>query len=423
MTTDKLWELDALPPGPDGDLTFEIECRTSRGDGPVHRHPITIRRDWSVETGHDIERERVAIAMGSYCSCVEVVDHVVPALWHLVQLRARRMRPTLQLGIDKAKRRVVTVPADSPSAPGARFDEIARAVTHMHSVEAVATIHCVKQDVLAGLLKEIEKAHKTNFFAPPEDKWRAEECVSGKSFDELWDHGVHPELVRRLYERVWNGGCPMPSGFYIGLVDRRPDLGWIAKTLHGVIDPGIANWLVWTTSRFDDDNPTARMDWIWSGVSRRAVDGLVKGKYVAADVAWLARLTSWSVPTCASVLAAWVNAECRPFPEQIADLNDLGIDFAYRPSGSAVDWVCEFPAVRYSELDRTAVGLLLAVCGTRQTTAALLQSGVTSPADAAYILGVDGRIDDERLALVSERNPPQPVVHRRNADRHGGRAR
>jgi len=58
-------------------------------------HLVTIQPDWSRSTPHDIGLERVAMATGGYLSCVDLVDHEVPALRELLQLRARRVVPEI----------------------------------------------------------------------------------------------------------------------------------------------------------------------------------------------------------------------------------------------------------------------------------------------------------------------------------------
>jgi hypothetical protein len=60
----RLLELSPITPSPAGSLTAQVRCRTSRVGGDVSPHDVTIAADWSVRTPHDIELERIAVAMG-----------------------------------------------------------------------------------------------------------------------------------------------------------------------------------------------------------------------------------------------------------------------------------------------------------------------------------------------------------------------
>src|SRR3712207_4365767 len=87
--------LGELTPGPEGaGLTLETTCRTQRRAGG-RRHEVSIAPDWTAATPHDLDAERVGVALGGYLSCLDLVDHTVPALWDLVQLVARRVLPPL----------------------------------------------------------------------------------------------------------------------------------------------------------------------------------------------------------------------------------------------------------------------------------------------------------------------------------------
>ena len=55
-------------------LEVVVRCRTSPTAEDARTHPVTIHPDWSVTTPHDLDAERVGMALGGYCSCVELVD-------------------------------------------------------------------------------------------------------------------------------------------------------------------------------------------------------------------------------------------------------------------------------------------------------------------------------------------------------------
>ena len=49
-----------------------MRCRTSPTAEDAWTHRVTIHPDWSVTTPHDLDAERVGMALGGYCSCVEL---------------------------------------------------------------------------------------------------------------------------------------------------------------------------------------------------------------------------------------------------------------------------------------------------------------------------------------------------------------
>lgn len=67
-------------PHPEGtDLHLRTRCFVDASHRRPRTHPIVLHPDWSVDTGHDLESERIAVAFGGYLSCLDLVDKVVPA--------------------------------------------------------------------------------------------------------------------------------------------------------------------------------------------------------------------------------------------------------------------------------------------------------------------------------------------------------
>ena len=61
----------AAGPAPGGrSLSTLVECRTSRSSVRGEPHRVSIAPDWSVQTPHDLDAERVGVAFGGYASCL-----------------------------------------------------------------------------------------------------------------------------------------------------------------------------------------------------------------------------------------------------------------------------------------------------------------------------------------------------------------
>jgi hypothetical protein len=384
--------LDPIAPSPDGPLTAAVRCRTARTGGSVKVHPVTISADWSVQTPHDIELERIATAMGGFLSCVDLVDREIPALRELVQLRARRVLPQILRNVP-GRWSLRTLAPDCRCAPFV-YGSAAEAAEHARDPYHVARRHQTVPRRLERLLGAVEDAYGTSFYTPPSDVWDASRAVrESDGLGQLWDAGVHPQLVARLHERLWPGGSPMPAWFYLGATSRQPNLIWLAATLAVVPDEDVAVWACWTEAELDRAHPSARAAWLLAGVPRKAIIGLVNGAYTPVEVARLALLSGRSIPSAACALAAWHRAACRPAPEDIVLLDESDVSPWYEPSIGAVDWLYDRVGTARGGPSRTAVGLMLAVCGTRAAAMHLLSKGICDPRVAARMMRGESMVE------------------------------
>jgi hypothetical protein len=392
--------LDPIPPSPDGPLTTTVSCRTACSGGPVAAHPVTVSADWSVRTPHDIELERIAAAMGGYLSCVDLVDRMIPALRALVQLRARRALPQI-LRNEAGHWSLRTLAPDCRCGPY-RFGSAAEAAEHAMDPYHVARLHKAVPRQLERLLAAVEGAYGRRIDRPPPDLWHASRAVRERDgVGQLWDAGVHPRLVARLHEKLWPDGGPMPVWFYLGATSRQPNLTWLAATL-AVPDEDVAGWACWTGTELDRSHPFARSAWLLAGVPRRAIVGLVNGGYTPAEVARLSLLTGRNIPAAATALAAWHRAGCRPSPEDIALLDELDVSPWYEPSRRAVEWLYARLGNARSGPSRTALGSMLAVCGTRAAAMQLVGKGICDPRVAARMMTAQ-TMADAHAATVGSR--------------------
>jgi hypothetical protein len=379
-----LLELPPISPSPAGPLTAQVPCRTSRVGGRVRYHDVTIGADWSVQTPHDIELERIAAAMGGYLSCVDLVDREVPALRELVQLRARRTLPDLACRAPAAW--LLKFKPALCSCERIVFATAAEAAAHAREPLHVARRHGAVPRAVERLLAQVETAHGTAFYVPPADA-RARTLV--RDYDGLallWEAGVHPDLVCWLHDQLWRDGPALPVRFYLGAAVRRPDLRWIAETLAAVPDDDVAGWLAWTSTDLDHRHPSARAQWLLAGVPRRAIVALARGGYTPAEIAQVAVSTGLSAASAATALAAWTLADCHPTPDDVLLLDELGVDPWFAPSAAAVDWLWQRIRLLPERPSCTQAGLLLAVCGTRSTAMWALEHGAVDPRSAAQLM-------------------------------------
>lgn len=377
------YALPDLPPSPGGGAELKVGCRTRRTGSARHKHAITISEDWTAHTPHDIELERIAIAMGGYLSCVDLVDHTVPAVRELVQRQGRRIAP--QLRRSDGGRWVLPGPALACGCDEFGFAGVEQAAEHFRSPQHVLCEFAVASGDFAQLAGPVQRGWETLFALPPAHGIDAL-VRERRGVEFLWDAGLHPKMISAIHRAVWPDGPPLPAWFYLGAMSRRPNLDWIATTLRTVPDEDIAVWLCWTDAALDRAHPEARTGWLQAGVPRVAIAALAEGAYAPIDVARLSHATGRSIPASATTLAAWHRAGSHPSADDIALLDELGVDRWYEPSTGAVDWL--WRRFGRGRLSRTQLALVLAVCGTRAGAVKALTQGVVDPVGAARVMNV-----------------------------------
>ncbi|MGI8720653.1 MAG: hypothetical protein ACR2JG_00345, partial [Geodermatophilaceae bacterium] len=164
-TTSDSFVLSPLEPSPGGRVLASVACRTARTGDPLGKHEVWIEADWSVVTPHELTLERIAMAMGGYLSCVDLVDREVPALRELVQLEARRVLPQITRNVE-GRWTLRTL------APGCRcrptgFRSAAEAADHARDPAHVARLYGVSFCELHRRLRVVEDLHRTRFHVPP----------------------------------------------------------------------------------------------------------------------------------------------------------------------------------------------------------------------------------------------------------------
>ncbi len=392
--------LGELGPAPDGaPLSVMVRCRTRRR-GRGRSHQVVLGPDWSVDTPHDLDAERIGTALGGYLSCLDLVDHAVPALRDLVQLVGRRTLPPLSR--NHVGRWVVDQPTAGCRCGQDSFATPYEAAEHVRRADHLARRYGADAGQVAELLAVVVQAHGGFGMCPPPG-WVALGAVrEPRGIDVLWGAGVPPELVMEVQDRLPGLG-PLPTAAYLGAAYRCDDLAWLARTVARApaADGDVATWAAWGYGDGDRAHPHARGDWLALGVPRSAVDVLVEGAIGVRAAEELAETTGRTIPRAALVLASWERVGCRPGPGDIAALDVLGLGDSYEPSGPAVTGLHEVTRRLEVPPTRTQVAVLLGLAGNRQDALALARRGVLTAAQAvAALTGVvmwepTGPVDQE----------------------------
>lgn len=365
-------------PAPDhapwaGDIAVRIECRGVREQSSERRHDIVIHDDWSVTTPHDLEAERVAAAFGGYTSCVEVVDTTLPLLRRGLTEVARRARPALRRGT-RGEWRVATGDL-AACCSGRTFASVRTVAEHLRSPRHLAASLSLPRWQVEAIVRGVAAVTRADVSddAPPARLVREPGGLA-----QLWRAGIHPDEVPGFAVHASPVAEPLPVSFFEGLAYAGHDPGWITDVLTHRPDPDTATWLAWQPPPAILDGEWGR--WLGFGISR-ADFALALEHLLSADAVGSVRAaTGWQDSTAARAIIGWARIGCRPTAAQFGMLASAGVD--HRPPGSTfLDAAVVDVEQAGAAIERTELGLMLALAGTRPGLIAAVRQGARAVTD------------------------------------------
>jgi hypothetical protein len=363
--------LEPLGPAPgESALTLGVPCCADPRALAAVRHPVTIGPDWSVEVPHDLDAERVAVALGGYSGCLELAERVVPAARTRLQALARRGDPQLARTRGGGWAPRVPVPrCCRPSLSAGAADPVTVA-EHLRSNAHHAAAGGCRADLLRAVVRALVRAHTggTSFTVAADDLAAAAPAVHGEmGVVRLWAVGVHPRVAVALHDLVAPDGPPLPAAFYLGVVTRGQDLDGLRGAL-----------AVWRQPHDDDPGSTVHREQPL-GVPPRLVVELSLAGICPAGVLRLAEATGSGTGVAAALLARWVAAGCGGDVDAVARVYRTGVPVSFHPSRALL-------ARLRGELGHDADGLgavalagLVGVAGSVPGAVAAVRRGVTDP--------------------------------------------
>ena len=273
-------------PAPDGEaLTFDVDCCTDPRAERGTTHPVTIGPDWSLETPHDLDAERVAQAFGGFCSCVELADRMVPALREAVRLLTRREL----VPVDHRARRMwlVRTPPTGCACAARGFTTVQVAARHVRGPLHLGAKYGVSVTRLRRPLARVEAAHGTR--VPGRDRGAARLVLEPHGLDDLWDAGVHPAAVREAAALAPRVDGPLPVWFYLG-VAFRPVGDRLRELLAECTSAQAAAWLVWSDAARTSGTARLTAAWLRTDVPRCELETLVHQRVPVAAAETVAQI-------------------------------------------------------------------------------------------------------------------------------------
>lgn len=195
-----------------------VTFRVTGCSAPGHEetgHEVTITQDWRLLTPHDLDAERVGVALGGDCPCVELADRTLPAvrgyLTHRLRLEPAAIvhaddgswRPSVDVGgccRDQGFPQAVDAAAHlrRPRHWAQRFGATPRAVTELAQRLLGAVARAQHDPALADQTRDPGRPALADQEVPL--------LVESYGLSVLWDAGLHPSAVAALCRHLSRSG-------------------------------------------------------------------------------------------------------------------------------------------------------------------------------------------------------------------------
>ncbi len=364
-----------------GDLPFRIECLASPTAVAGPRHPVVIHDDWSVGTPHDLEAERVAVGLGGYYSCLELVDRTLPRLRGRLDRITRTGRARPRRYTDRHWR----APDDErmPCCRATTFSSVRRVAEHLRSPRHLAALLDAPAWQLETLVRAIAAACRPELGdSAPESRFVRE----ARGLEDLWQAGIHPREVPGMAGWVSASVMePLPVTYFEGIAYSGQAADWLAEVVAARPDADTAAWLAWLPRPASSGVRRAAARWLGFGLRREDFLSALDHGVDPAEVPDAARATGWSEHRTARAVVAWARADCRPTPEQLGVVARLGVDAV--PGLGALQRASDDVRELGVTIGWTQLGVMIAVAGNRPTLLAAVRDGVRSLDDLVDRIG------------------------------------
>ncbi len=364
-------------------VTVSLSCGLKGERG--REHPLTISPAaepggaWVVETGHDLESERIAQALGGgRLRCLDVVELELPAIqgfWSCLQRDVVAIEP-YSAPFRQGTLWLVSQPVAQCECATRRWEKPEQAAAHLRELSHWCRAHGASLRSANLLVQRIQA--KTGSAA-----WAAQWPFGGFSrkveretdLFMLWEAGIHPTLVTQVHDGLGLAD-PLNAQAYLHIITRRLDLGWLRPFVAG--GPQAVTWAATTYSPWDAKHPDGRLEWFEAGVHYNVIAALLGSPYSLADVRELASATDVSLNAAGHVMADWLGTRCRPSVPDLVRVCRLVPHGRQAPTPAALKAVLERTKPHRDDMNVTDVGLVLVAAGTTPGAVALINRGVRS---------------------------------------------
>lgn len=340
--------------GPDvtlsGPLRIEIPCRTSTS-GPPGRHPATINTDWSVDTGHDLDAERIARVLGGSTSCLGIAERAAAGLHLIAQFHARRRIANASYS-QATESWALTLPGHGRIPTTTGIAQLTRD----------PSLFSTMLDLDHGAFRALAATVATAVTAGPRPLPGADRLVCGRDpLETLWYAGIHPGFVHAAHAALRPvDGRPFSAELYVALAYHRPRLDYVRNVLLATDQPSDWLWAITTERAEDRRHPHARADLLAEGVGRGKLRTLVQHCYTVAEIRELAEGSGVRPGVAIARLHSWVKGGCVPRPRDLLALDAVFGHVVRPPTKREIDDALDRTALNHMSFahHQTRLGLL-----------------------------------------------------------------
>lgn len=353
-------------------LALRVSCRTSRLS-EAGEHVAVLAPGWRLTVPHDLDAERIAVALGGVCSCVDLADRTVPATRGYLVHRLRCEPAEIEHRADGSWR---PVPDVVGCCRGQGFPQARDAAAHLrrprHWVQRFGADASAVSGLATHVLAALEQRLGTHGLAdqagdvpmppPPDDA-----ALDGTAWRALWDAGLHPVIVR---ERGWGEPDAVHSARAL------LDLVYAAEPAAG--PGGGAHESAGGRLRQVGE----RQAWAAAGVRPATITALLGAEaYSLGDAQLLASRLGRSPAEAADILADWQAVRLTPPVDTLVGVYWGPIQGPTPPEAGMIDETVTEAARRGLPITRLSAALALVRAGTPEAAVAYLADPIRRPDD------------------------------------------
>jgi hypothetical protein len=361
----------------DSAVTFELPCYTRIGGEPSH-HRATLTTQWKLETGHDLEAERTLVAMGGYCSCLELATKGVKALRYLWLHRSRNAQPGVWRDA-KGKLRIVTGKAPCCSI---ELDGLADAAGHLRSATHWAARYRMDLGQLTRFYNLIEFAAQLPNYDNDSALDGMPELATLIDSIECWQLGLDVDSVRRIHAEIGVDGG-LSSDTYEAVFLHDAPAGFLAK--YARYGPLTVDWVATHPERCGDGLPFEAQRWLDFGI-HPCLGLRLADQYQPDEVHHIAELTRTPIQQAAENLSSWITCGCPLSAPEAEEFWRLGYRLPKAPGKASLQRLVD-------ELGR------LGAEPPSLRTRALILAAANKPSDAAHYIRAGARHPSDLLRI------------------------
>lgn len=345
-------------------VTFEVLCRTAPGAEPL-THEVTISADWLLTTPHDLDMERIGVALGGTHSCVDLADRDLPAARGLIE-HDFRLRPAAIVQ-HSPQRWGAAAPASDCACATKRWPSAADAAEHLRTWTHWAHAHRTQP---AALLETANLLHRALGLGKPHNPVSRTLTLGlltePDATDLLWEAGIPFDRVAAICRDLSPSGIPIPTRIVIAHLYAPQEWAILEQFVpHGEV---VLTWAAHHRTARDAQRPAERVTWVEAGVPLPTIDRIFSGlAYDLIHAKAYASATGSSLAQAATVLGRWQASGTTP---EVRDLVALHLHDAHAatspscaPARNAVDRVVGLVADHGVRVSATDAAVALARLG------------------------------------------------------------